>query len=390
MINIILEQLVRFHLVKVISETKIRKTKHSVRNITPEEEQIYENIIHDLGCDEYLEKFPSLEHFIVSYNRGLESTTRCICGKPCDIFYADYSYRATCNDPACKSKTIDKTKRERYGQNYEKVVEKTVATHLEKYGVRSAFQSPEAIAKANKTCQERYGVNSPQDITKSEIIKQRVIDTCLEKYGVENVSQLPENREKAKQTCLERYGVEYGSQTSDYREKVAKTSMAKYGVDHPMKCREVVLKANAKYYYDNTCFDSRPELAFYVYHKEYLHENIERCPEKIPYINPYDGVEHDYWPDFRINGQFYEIKGEDQIDPKTNEWIPLKIKEKDKTPEEIESLREQTKAKYYCALKNNVIIYSDQDNQLKAVYIWVRETKGEGFLDSCARNREHS
>lgn len=384
MINIILEQLVRFHLVKVISETKIRKTRHSVRNITPEEEQIYEDIIHDLGCDEYLEKFPSLEHFIVSYNRGLEATPRCICGKPCDIFYADYSYRATCNDPACKSKTIDKTRRERYGQNYEKVVEKTVATHLEKYGVRSAFQSPEAIAKANKTCQERYGVKNVQEAAHSKASIEKSKQTCLKNYGVTNVSKVEEVRNKAKKTTKEKYGVEYYSQSPLYRSKVAETSINKYGADYPMKCREILLKANSKYFYDGLYFDSKPELAFYIYHKEYLEDNIERCPISIQYLNPYDGSMHTYWPDFRVNNQLFEIKGVDQIDPKTKEWIPLHIKEKGKSSEEIESLKSLIKAKYYCALKNNVIIYSDQDNHLKAAYIWVRENKGENFLESCA------
>ena len=68
-----------------------------------------------------------------------------------------------------------------------------------------------------------------------------------------------------------------------------------------------VARSFSKYLYDNLKFDSKEELSFYIYHTESLNEKVEREPIIIPY--EVDGESHDYYPDFRINDQLYEIKG---------------------------------------------------------------------------------
>lgn len=61
-------------------------------------------------------------------------------------------------------------------------------------------------------------------------------------------------------------------------------------------------------YYDNIWFDSRWELAFYIYHKD-NHRNIKRCELEFPYLNKKVNRQHKYHPDFIMDDIIYEIKG---------------------------------------------------------------------------------
>ena len=125
-----------------------------------------------------------------------------------------------------------------------------------------------------KTCQARYGTNSP---AASEISKQHHIETSMKKYGVSNPNKCKEiankireklknrtpeeklktikktkntlkerygdenyrNIEKTKQTCMQRYGVEYASQTKEFQEKVRQTNLERYGVENVFQSKEI-------------------------------------------------------------------------------------------------------------------------------------------------------
>ena len=63
----------------------------------------------------------------------------------------------------------------------------------------------------------------------------------------------------------------------------------------------------SKYYYNNIYFDSSWELAFYIYCVDHG-INIERNTHILKYF--VNGKERGYIPDFLVNGEFVEIKGD--------------------------------------------------------------------------------
>ena len=110
--------------------------------------------------------------------------------------------------------------------------------------------------------------------------------------------------------------------------------------------------------YDNERFDSFPELAVWIYAKDYSWE-IEREPVSFKYI--VEEKEHYYFPDFRINGQLVEIKGLQFFE------------DKDPTKKMINpydsSRNELAEAKHQCALQNNVAIWTETDYTQYVEYV---------------------
>jgi hypothetical protein len=85
---------------------------------------------------------------------------------------------------------------------------------------------------------------------------------------------------------------------------------------------------------DDFFFDSFPELCFYLYHKQ-ANYSIIRLPRRLEYF--YNDKKHFYMPDFEVDGQLYEIKGDHLF-------------------EKLLQTNTQDNAKYRCMLKNNVKI----------------------------------
>lgn len=75
-----------------------------------------------------------------------------------------------------------------------------------------------------------------------------------------------------------------------------------------MQNRQIRVKASFRYYYDNKKFDSSPEVAFYIYHKDHGIE-IEYQP-KTDIVYVVDGVVHHYFPDFKVGDRLIELKGD--------------------------------------------------------------------------------
>lgn len=73
------------------------------------------------------------------------------------------------------------------------------------------------------------------------------------------------------------------------------------------------------YFYDNNYFDSAPELAIYIYLKD---NNIDfQYQPKDNLIYTFNNISHKYFPDFKINNQYLEIKGDHMLDKITGKWI---------------------------------------------------------------------
>ncbi len=108
------------------------------------------------------------------------------------------------------------------------------------------------------------------------------------------------------------------------------------------------------YKYDNNWFDSKPELAFYIW----LKDHHIRFKHEIKYLEyTYKGIIYKYIPDFIVYNTYVEIKG------------PHLLKK---------LLQPNTKdnAKYQCMIKNKVHIISDYSKYIK----YVENKYGKDYL----------
>ena len=252
-------------------------------------------------------------------------------------------------------------------QNIEKVM-------LSKYGSKNAFQVNEFKEKAKETKLTRYGLATYHNVektkltnikkygvdnpAKAELIKQKIAETNLQRYGATCVYAADEIKDKIKRTFQERYGCDYAMQNEQIIAKANNTMLEKYGVMHYAQTREFHLISHHKYKYENETFDSFPELCLYLY-CIVNGIDIERHPCSLSY---FDGqIKRKYFPDFKINDELVEIKGE-QFLAEDGSWCCPFDHESDYI----------AKAKYECAIANNVkILYANDYQQ----YInWFKES----------------
>lgn len=171
----------------------------------------------------------------------------------------------------------------------------------------------------------------------------------MSKYGCLNPLQSEEIRLKVKRTCLKRYGVENYTQTTEYKNKSTETNVRKYGVKYYAQSIKFHKSARKQFRYLENTFDSFPELCLFIYAKT-NGIPIKRAPVSFHFI--FGGIDHWYIPDFEINGELIEIKG-DHFVGEDGTWRCPFDHSKDALFEE----------KHQCALKNNVRILYKKDYQ---------------------------
>jgi hypothetical protein len=72
-------------------------------------------------------------------------------------------------------------------------------------------------------------------------------------------------------------------------------------------------------YDGSTVYHSKLELAFLLWCAD-NRKHVVRCNFSVPYIDPEDGCEHDYYPDFIVDGSIVEVKGQRWIDAAPTTW----------------------------------------------------------------------
>lgn len=224
--------------------------------------------------------------------------------------------------------------------------------------------------KIKKTCIEKYGVDNP---AKASEVKEKTRQTCLKKYGTRFAAQNKKVREKIKQTTFEHFGVTCSLLSKEYLKKKEKIFLNKFGVDNPAKAPEIKEKMvktrferygtfmpTCKYRYDGLVFDSSWEVAFYIYFTD-KGKKVEKCKEYFEY------EDHKYYPDFKMDNEYYEIKGEQFF--KENKFIdPYKGNNK------------KAKNKWDCMIKNNVKIL--RYKECKTFLNYVNKKYGKGFIQT--------
>lgn len=252
---------------------------------------------------------------------------------------------------------------EKYGcefpmQNKE-IFQKKTQTNLEKYGCENPMHNKEITDKRKQFFLEKYGV---ENMFQSKEIQEKARKTFFEKYGSEVIFELPEIKSKIRKTKLERYG----SETYVNLEKAKQTNLERYGVEYTSQNRDIRLKQQTRYMYNNIHFDSSPEIALYIYLKD-NHIDFEYQPDvSFEYLNEDSNI-HYYFPDFRIEDKFYEIKG-DQFFDENNKMINPYDRSQDILYE----------SKQKCMIDNNIIILRSKDYQKYLDYI--SEKYGKNYL----------
>ena len=259
-----------------------------------------------------------------------------------------------------------KTNLERYGSTtplqYKQIRAKINQHNVETYGTKYVTESEFFKKKRIKTCQHNFGVEYPMQ---SKEVQAKSRKRCKEKYGVEYVLQSDYAKAKGKETSRQLYGTDFPMQSVAVKDKSKKTFREKYGVDAPAQCPDIRQKQQFRCKFHGIRFDSLHEIAYYVWLQDH---NImfEYAPNvKFKYV--FEGKEHFYMPDFIVDGQYVEIKGDHFFKEDGTMRNPFNHSQ--------DGLYE---AKHQCMVENNVKIMKTSDMQDILKYIY--ETYGKDYL----------
>ena len=234
-------------------------------------------------------------------------------------FKKGFKYYNLCRHCSFKAGQIEK-----YGswEAYQKQrVEKQENTCIERFGYRNSFCKPEVQEKArisSKTEEVKNKIKESYNLEKRKEASKKGVKTKRKIYG----EKLEKIMSKTFETQEEKYGKDF---RKIFAEKGTQTKLEKYGnksgnIDwlytrNPMfneetkkKVLEKALLNCGKYIYNNIHFDSGWELAYFIYLKD-NNINFEYHPKiSFKYLDNL-GKERLYYPDFLVNGEFQEIKG---------------------------------------------------------------------------------
>ena len=303
-----------------------------------------------------------------------------VCGGQCKFISLSLGYHKYCSVKCQSNATKEKarlTKFQHYGEgkyfsddalnkisesnrkNASERYEQYMKTCKEKYGVKNYSQTDECKKKVKQTLLERYGDENYHNV---ELSKKR----CLEKYGVENFMQRQDIDVFAKYKARTGYSSPFAN--PDVIRKREENNLEKYGVKFVSQLHETRVKSAQKYTFNDLGFDSKWELAYFIY----LTDNgieFEYQPDiKMPYM--FENKEKFYMPDFKVNGEIQEIKG------------PQFFKDGKMINPFDETMNAMYEAKHQCMLKNNVKIITDCSKYLD----YVNEKYTKDFLNLFRNN----
>lgn len=271
----------------------------------------------------------------------------------------------------CKRCQSNFTKIKKYGslENYRKIHYGELKKHIiEKYGVENVSQLNDIKLKVSKTRKSR-------DENFNKQVKEKSNSTKIKKYGsIENYNKIVNQKikntldnhfgsisnfydyrsKKIEKTCLEKYGAKSTLCTNKAVEK-AKEYRKIYKKEISEKMKETKLKNNTygshhyRFTFENEYFDSSWELAYFLKTKKDGFD-IERNKKAYLLENGKRVI-----PDFIVNGQLVEIKG-DHL-KKDSSW---KFKEK-----------------FYKDNNVKVLFF----NEIKPYLKWVMDSFDENFLE---------
>ena len=270
----------------------------------------------------------------------------CVCGKKkvSKMLTLISHKKLICHQCVIKQSIIEK-----YGSKeeyYKKVAQTYKNTCKEKYGVENMFQLENVKQKikqkqqendpfyekrnekTRKTCQDRYGTNNGGC---SKQALEKIALTKKERYG----DPFYTNREKSAETFKSNHSTKeslqelskkrwdtiiekYGSKEEYFKhstEKAKSTPLQKYGVEHHNQLpeRRMLGFSPFRYYFDDYVFDSSWELAYYIWLKDQDIDFVVH-PYPIEYFDEFLKKNRKYFPDFIVEDEYIEIKGDFLMD----------------------------------------------------------------------------
>ena len=147
--------------------------------------------------------------------------------------------------------------------------------------------------------------------------------------------------------------------------KGQETYFKRTGYRNPGQNPNVMKKSKAPYLFDGRYFRSSWELAKFIYHRD-MGDIFDYQPSvTLTYLDQF-GKEHHYQPDFIVNGQMQEVKG-DQFFKDGKMTLPYR--HKSWTDEKYQEVCKLYEAKHKCMIDNNIVILTRKDIQFYLGYV---------------------
>jgi hypothetical protein len=297
---------------------------------------------------------------------GLTEFPKCqICGKAIKFSSFKHGYSKYCCT-SCMNKSAE----------HKKSVENSLVEH---YGVTCPAKSKEVMQKMKDTCMKKYGYENA--CLSPEIIK-KIQETTEKRYGVKNYTQTKQYLEDVKKISQEKYHVNFFTQAKSVKDKIKKRMIEKYGCDCSWKSEEIKKQIKAKlldeygsetppswyYSYDNKSFDSGWELAYYIWLTDNKINFIFHPHPPLKFM--FNGKLHKYYPDFKLDSGYVEIKGNQFF--KNNNVNEVMVCPYNHSSDALEE------AKHQYMLKNNVKILTKID--MLPILKYISEKYGKNYL----------
>lgn len=197
--------------------------------------------------------------------------------------------------------------------------ERRKTTNLERYGCENVAAAPEVKEKIVATQLERFGGHH----MKLAEIQEKRDTTMMEKYGLKYAFRSEEALKNARTICKEKYGEEYPLQSELIKDKIKENCRKKFGCDHPMQNPQEFERR--QYIYHDFTFPSGRQIKVQGFEPVFIQELLDKGIDekhivterrkipKIEYTWSDDSgkeMESVYFPDLRVGNVLYEIKSQ--------------------------------------------------------------------------------
>lgn len=256
----------------------------------------------------------------------------------------------------------------------------TIATMQEKYGADSYMETEEFREKSLSALHEKYGDEYSSYLQVPEI-RAMSYERKLREHGDGNWS----NHEKAIQTHFERTGYDTVFETPDFKEYVKEImpEINSHRRDTMIRDFGRPFAFSSKYEYEGELFDSKPELAYWVWlrdtNTDFKRNRFDICLEYV-----YDGHTWEYFPDFMVEGRYVEVKGDQFFREDGTIFCPYG--DKDMPDSEYDWICGKYEAKHQCMLDNGVVILRSREYSRYMEY--VEGKYGKEFFGKCRRKSD--
>lgn len=236
-------------------------------------------------------------------------------------------------------------------------IEKSRKTKFEHFGEGNYFSN---IGKDNIS---KYQSEIASERMKTTINKLKKEYNIPDNIEITNISQIQQIKDKVANTNLNNCG-NICSLHGTNQIKTNKAFEIKYGegITSPLQVHEIRRKSKKKFVYNNIEFDSKWELAYFIWLKD---NNIafEYQPCTLTYY--FNGKQKKYYPDFRL----------------INENILVEIKNPYLLNNMQNDINSKEYHKYMCIIENNVKIIDNCEKYIN----YVNSTYGPELLKNCKR-----